>query len=115
MGEHDFSSADKADQTSSDSDVASDCDSNAAQALPEELCTHRPERRHRTTSKQVSGVTRAPKRSPLWPTRAPTMSPAASPVLTTLSPPEGEPNKENKSWAALARARREAATEDLEV
>lgn len=112
--EHDFSSADKADQTSSDSDVASDCDSNAAQALPEELCTHRPERRHRKTSKQVSGVTRAPKRSPLWPTRAPIMSPAASPVVKTVSP-EGEPKKEKTSWAALAQARREAASADQEV
>jgi len=76
------------------------------------LCTHRPERRHRRTSKQVSGATRAPKRSPLWPTRAPTMSPAASPVVKTLSP-EGEPKK--TSWAALAHARREAAVVDQDV
>jgi len=99
------------DQTSSsDSDVTSDCDSNATQALSKELCSQRPERRSRHSRKQATGVTRAPKRSPLWPTRTPSMPPAAPPVEKTVSPPE-----EKTSWAALAQARRKAAAEDVEV
>jgi len=107
--EHDFSSSDKAGQTSlsSDSDVVSDRDGNANKALSDELCSHRSERRHHQTNKQALGSTRAPKRSPLWPTRAPTVSPAV--------PAEEQPKKEKLSWAALARARREGAAEDPEV
>jgi hypothetical protein len=112
--ERDSSSADKADQTSSssDSDVASDKDSS--HGLSQELSTCRPERKQSKTKRQVPGVTtstRAPKRSPLWPSRAPTMSPAAP----SVSPSEGEPKKEKKSWSAMAHARREVASEDSEV
>lgn len=93
-------STDSAGQTSS-----SDSDHTSAR-LSEELCSHRQERRHRQTHRQISGLNRPSKRSPLWPSRVPVVGDG---------PADGEPKKEKTSWTSLAHARRQAAAKDPEV
>lgn len=109
----------KADQASSDSDFGSDQDINQQGSNPKspELCPQRPERRHRQTHKQISDIARSSsKRSPLWPSCLPTAGPVAdSPMAKAVLPCQGEAKKAKTSWAALARARRQAAAEDPDV
>jgi len=124
----DFSSncSDKADHSSSDSDVVSEQGSNQIAALTElkseELSSQRQERRHRKASKPVSDAVRSCKRSPLWPSCLPTAGPSDSPVTKAVLPsgegPEHKAESESQkktSWAAHARRRRQCAAEDPEV
>lgn len=112
---HDFSSncSDKADQTSSDSDVPSPLGGKRTATLSENLSSQSHERKPRQTHKQVSDAVRSSKRSPLWPNCVPTAGPSDSPNTKAVLPPEGEPKKEascaaqvskKTSWAARPRA-----------
>jgi hypothetical protein len=113
---HDFSSS-CSDKASSDSDLGSPeaHGKNPKAPLSAEVCSQRQERRHRQTHKQVSDAVRSSKRSPLWPSCLPTAGPADTPITKAAAPSQQEPKKEKTSWAALARARRQAAAEDPEV
>eukprot|EP00746_Dinoflagellata_sp_MGD_P165218 gnl/MRDRNA2_/MRDRNA2_94363_c0_seq1.p1 gnl/MRDRNA2_/MRDRNA2_94363_c0~~gnl/MRDRNA2_/MRDRNA2_94363_c0_seq1.p1 ORF type:complete len:729 (+),score=159.11 gnl/MRDRNA2_/MRDRNA2_94363_c0_seq1:99-2285(+) len=114
--------SDKADHTSSDSDVSSRQGSKQIAVLSEELFPSQRERRHRKASKPLSDAVRASKRSPLWPSCLPTAGPSDSPVIKAVLPSGEESDKKadsegqkKTSWAAQARRRRQCKAEDPDV